>query len=252
MFKYAITRTPGKDFASGITTVDFGKPNYQLILAQHENYKNILKNLGLQIINLEPLDAFPDSYFVEDTAIVMPELAIITNPGADSRKGEVPTIRAELSKHKEIEEIIAPGTVDGGDVFFADKRFFVGISKRTNEEGARQLSHIVKKYGYTSSLITVPSGLHLKCFVNYVGRGYILTTEEFANHEALQDYKIIVLAKGEEYASNTLLVNNHLIMPEGFPKTMEALKVLEMPIITINNSECRKMDGALTCMSLRF
>ena len=146
-FTHAITRKPGKNFALGITTANLGKPDYELMIKQHQTYVQILKLLGLIVIELDALSEFPDSYFVEDSAIVTPEAAIITNPGADARKGEVEFMEPVLAKYRKIDRIKAPGTVDGGDVLMVDKQFFIGISDRTNEDGAKQLAAILKKYG---------------------------------------------------------------------------------------------------------
>jgi len=251
-FTYAITREPGNNFARGITTSNLGPPDYELMIRQHRAYVDTLGALGLEIIELDPLPDYPDAYFVEDTAIVTPDVAVITRSGAKSRRGEEKAVERVLDQYRRTERIRAPGTVDGGDVLAVDSHFFIGISGRTNREGAEQLGHILEKYGNTWTPVPVRAGLHLKSSVNVVGNNTLLITEEFADLDIFEGYDRIILDKGEEYAGNTLLINGTLILPSGFPKTKEKLKVLGLGIIELDVSEARKMDGGLTCMSLRF
>ncbi|MCK5316239.1 MAG: hypothetical protein KAJ53_13990 [Anaerolineales bacterium] len=252
IFTHAITRRPGENFAQGITTSDLGMPGYQRMLVQHRAYIDTLKSLGLEVLVLDALEAYPDAYFVEDTAVVIPEVAIITNPGAAARKGEQQSIEPLLSRYRQIARIHPPGTVDGGDVLLVDKHIFVGISERTNREGAEQLGGILTEYGYTWTPIPVEADLHLKSSVNHLGGKHLLVTREFVSLEHLQMYDKIVLDEAEEYAANTLWVNDTLITPKGFPKTKKQLESLGLLIIELDVSEARKMDGGLTCMSLRF
>ena len=251
-FRYAITRRPDKNFDQGLTTADLGKPVYELILEQHISYVDTLKSLGLRVIELDPQPAYPDAHFVEDTAVVTPQVAIITNPGAASRQGEEESIVEVLKPYRKIETIQAPGTVDGGDVLMIGNHFFIGISARTNPEGARQLSGILEKYDHSWTTIQVGAGLHFKSSVNYVGKNSILVTEDFAGHEALRAYDIIIISSAEEYAANTLWINDVLLTPKGFPATRAKLDTLGLEIIEMDVSEVRKMDGGLTCLSLRF
>ena len=161
MFTHAITRKPGKNFAQGITTSDLETPNYKLMVKQHGAYIQALKSLGLEVIVLDSEPDFPDAYFVEDTAVVTPDVAVITNPGAEDRKGEEDTIEPLLSKHRKTICIQPPGTLDGGDVLMVDTHFFIGISERSNMEGAEQLGRILEKYGNTWAAVPVNSGLHI-------------------------------------------------------------------------------------------
>ncbi|WP_226860204.1 dimethylarginine dimethylaminohydrolase family protein [Desulfoluna spongiiphila] len=222
------------------------------MLAQHTTYTETLKSLGLTVEVLEAEEAYPDAHFVEDTAVVFPEAAVITNPGADARKGEEVTIEKALAAHRPIEKITAPGTVDGGDILMVGRHFFIGVSDRTNDEGAAQLGAIVTRHGYTWSAVPVAAGLHFKSSVNYVGKNTLLVTETFQDRSELEGYTLLVLDPEEEYAGNTLLINDTLIMPKGYPKTRAKLEALELPIVEIDTSETRKMDGGLTCLSLRF
>lgn len=252
MFTHAIVRKPGDDFARGITTSNLETPRYELIMKQHEAYIEALSSLGLELIVLEALPNYPDAYFVEDTAVVTPDVAIITNPGIKDRKGEEGTIEQVLAAYRKTVRIYAPGTVDGGDVLMVGSHFFIGISQRTNKEGAKQLGCIFEEYGYAWATVYVEAGLHLKSSVNYIGKNTLLITEKFASRNEFKDYDIIIVDKTEEYAANTLLINNSLITPKGFPNTMKKLEPTGFDIIELDVSEVQKMDGGLTCISLRF
>ena len=252
MFTHAIVRKPGKNFHQGITMSNLGPPSYRRMLKQHTMYVEILKSLGLEVVVLEALSDFPDAYFVEDTAVVTPHIAVITNPGAASRKGEEDSIEPILAKYCKTVRIQPPATLEGGDVLMAGTHFFIGLSERTNEEGAEQLGCILGQYGNTWTAVPLAAGLHLKSSVNYVGNNTLLITEEFAHLAAFQGYEMIILNREEEYAANTLLVNQHLIIPKGFLSFRKKLIPLGLPIHELEVSEARKMDGGLTCMSLRF
>ena len=251
MYSEAITRKPCKNFGAGITSSNLGKPDYSLMLQQHHTYVDTLNNLGLQVTELEALDDYPDAHFVEDTAVVVPEIAIIARPGAKSRRGEEITIEDVLAKYKNIEKIKAPGTVDGGDVLITGKKVYIGISERTNQEGANQLSEILKKFGYDSTYISVNKGLHLKSDVNYIGKNTVLMKDIFDTQD-FKSYNKIIVKPEESYAANSLLVNNKLIIPKGFAETKLRLLEAEFDVIELDMSEAQKMDGGLTCLSLRF
>jgi dimethylargininase len=248
----AITRKPGKNFDQGLTTAKLGKPDYELALKQHASYVDVLKAIGLKVIELEPQPAYPDAHFVEDTAVVTSQMAVITNPGAASRQGEEKSIAEVLGRYRELENIQTPGTLDGGDVLMIGNHFFIGISERTNPQGAEQLGRILEKYGNTFTTVRVGAGLHLKSGVNYLGQNRILVTREFKNQEVLSNYDKIVVNREEEYAANTLWINDHLLIPSGFPNTRKRLESLNQQIIELDVSEMQKMDGGLTCLSLRF
>ena len=251
-FKYAITRRPGKTFDRGITTSNLGVPDYELALKQHAAYIETLRSIGLDVIELDPLPDYPDAHFVEDTAVVTPEVAVITNPGAPSRRGEEKSIAEVLLQYRQIEYIQSPATVDGGDVLMMGNHFFIGISERTNPQGAEQLGRILEKYKKTWTSLQVGAGLHFKSSVNYIGRNSILVTPDFAYHKALNGYSKIIVDQKEEYSANTLWLNNHLLLPGGFPNTKTKLESLGLPIIELDVSEMQKMDGGLTCLSIRF
>jgi dimethylargininase len=252
MFTHAITRLPGENFAEGITTADLGQPNYDLIQEQHRAYRRVLLCLGLDIVVLPAEPDFPDGYFVEDPAIITPKIAVIASPGASARQGEQTTIEPFLRYYRPIFHIHPPGTVEGGDVLMVGDHFFIGLSERTNSEGASQLTDHLAKVGLTSETVTVTEGLHLKSDVSYVAENTLLITRVLADQPAFASFQKILVDDDEAYAANTLWVNGTLLMPAGFPKTHAKLAKLGQPIIELDVSEARKMDGGLSCMSLRF
>jgi dimethylargininase len=252
MFSTAITRKPGENLVQGITTAKLGAPSYSRILEQHAAYVETLKQIGLNVIELDALQDYPDAYFVEDIAVVTPDVAVITNPGAATRNGEQEYIEPVLAQYREIARIQPPGTVDGGDILMVGKHFFVGISERTNPLGAAQLGEIFESYGNTWISVPVGAGLHLKSSVNWVGGNTLLIGAGFAGQPEFEGHAQIVVDPVEEYACNTLWINEILLTPKGFPKTREQLSTLGLPIIEMETSDIQKMDGGLTCMSLRF
>ena len=252
MFTYAITRRPGPNFDQGLTTANLGHPSYPLILEQHQDYVDTLRQLGLDVIVLEYEPDYPDAYFVEDIAIVTPNVAVITRPGAPSRRGEDASIEPILAQYRPIHHITRPGTLDGGDVLRVGNHFFIGASLRTNREGASQLTQILNKYEHTAEVVSVASGLHLKSSINTLGDNRLLLTADLADYPCFTAYERLVIVPGEEYAANTLRINDTLLTPKGFPQTLEQLCRLGLQVIEMDVSEVRKMDGGLTCMSLRF
>ncbi len=252
MFTHAIVRKPGMNFAQGITSANLGTPDYAHMVDQHQAYIQALESLGLEVIVLDAELNYPDAYFVEDVAIVTPDVAVITNPGAPARKGEEDSIEPVLARYRPTVRIQPPGTVEGGDVLMVGTHFFIGISERTNLEGATQLGNVLERYGNTFTLVHIQAGLHLKSSVNYAGKNTLLVCEDFAERGEFQGYHTIVVPQIEAYAANTLWANDHLITPAGFPETRKRLVALDLPIIELDVSEAHKMDGGLTCMSLRF
>jgi dimethylargininase len=250
MYSKAIVRRPGRNFAEGITTANLGKPDFEKALEQHSAYCDALTACGLELIVLEADERYPDGCFVEDTAIVTSEVAVITRPGAASRMGEEAEISESLSEFRKIETVKLPGTLDGGDVLRVQNHFFIGISGRTNRYGARQLSAILSKYGYTASETEVGSGLHLKSGIACLGKGNFISVEGFSKMAGSSG--IIILDQEESYSANCLPVNDFLLIPRGFPKSKKKIVELGYIIRELDMSEFRKMDGGLTCLSLLF
>ena len=252
MFTKAIVRKPGTTFSQGLSSTDLGKPDYQLCLKQHQAYCEALKSCGLKVYELKADENYPDSTFVEDTAIVTKKCAIITHPGHASRRGEIESIAEELIKHHPIERIEAPGTLDGGDIMQVEDHFYIGLSNRTNNEGAKQLTNFLNKYGYTASTIKVRDILHLKSGINYIGDGIIVMMEALKETKEIASFEKILITEEETYASNCLRINNFIITAKGFPNTKRKLLKTPYKIIELDMSEFEKMDGGLSCLSLRF
>jgi dimethylargininase len=250
MYSKAIVRRPGRNFAKGITTSNLGKPHFEKALEQHAAYCNALERCGVELIVLEADERYPDGCFVEDTAIVNSKVAVITNPGVASRRGEEVEISRVLSGFRKLETIEFPGTLEGGDILRMENHYYIGLSGRTNREGADQLSEILSKYGFTSSEITVEAGLHLKSDIAYLGKGNFISTPVFS--KMIYPANTVILDQDESYSANCLPVNDFLLVPKGFPKSKTKIADLGYNIIELEMSEFRKMDGGLTCLSLLF
>jgi len=250
MYSKAIVRKPGQNYIQGITTSNLGRPVIDKVLEQHQAYCNALIECDIELIVLEADENFPDGCFVEDTAVITKEVAIITRPGVESRRGEEVGISEILSVFRKIAKIHSPGAVDGGDIMRMNDHFFIGLSGRTNKEGARQLAFILSEYGYTSSEVPVETVPHLKSGITYTGKDYFISIEEFA--AKFRKYEVVRVGKEESYSSNVLNVNGSLLIAAGYPETRIRLEGLGFKIISLEMSEFRKMDGALTCLSLLF
>lgn len=256
MFKNVIVKRPCKAMVEGITSAPgLGKPDYELALAQHDAYINALEQCGVAVTVLPADEAYPDSCFVEDTAVLTRTCAIITNPGAPTRNREaqlmIPTIRGFYPEDK-IEYIKAPGTLEGGDVMMVGDHFYVGRSARTNEEGVRQFIAILEKHGLTGSEVPLYEVLHLKTGVNYIENNNMLVSGEFIDKAEFAGYNKIIVPAGEAYASNCIWMNGKVIVPAGYPTVEKAVADAGYEIILVDTSEYRKLDGGLSCLSLRF
>ncbi|GAG56746.1 unnamed protein product [marine sediment metagenome] len=253
MFTRGIVRKPSKNFQDGLTNSDLGKPDYNKALKQHSSYINALKKCGVEIITLKADENFPDSTFVEDTALVNKDLAVITNLGAPSRRGEEREIKNVLEKYFDIiESIKNPGTLEGGDVLQIENEYFIGLSSRTNREGAKQFENIVKMYGYSCSFVPLTNFFHLKTGVAYIGDNNLVVSGELIGNSIFKDYNLIKVEEDESYASNCIKVNNYVLIAEGFDKLRNSIISLGYKTLEIDVSEFRKMDGGLSCLSLRF
>jgi dimethylargininase len=259
-FTHAIVRPPGRNFAAGLTSAAQGSPDVKRALEQHSDYVRALQECGLEITRLEPDEAFPDSTFVEDTAIVTAHAAILTRPGAASRLGEIGSMGGCLRRfHAHVPAILAPGTVDGGDICEADGHFLIGVSARTNEQGARQLAQQLDLLGYTSGVIDIrgnPALLHLKSGIAYLGAGLWVADGCIEKElRALSDIDVrdvIVVPAAEAYAANCVRVNDTVLIAAGYPAMRAALEARDCQVLPLEMSEFRKMDGGLSCLSLRF
>lgn len=256
MFGHAIVRPPGANFYSGLTTASLGKPDLQLALKQHEAYCQALESCGLELIRLPADLSHPDSTFVEDVAVLTTHSAVLTRPGAPSRVAEVDGVRETIQRfYSVVHEIQPPGTLDGGDICEAGSHFFIGISHRTNEEGARQLAAFLETEGYTSSTIDIReigSVLHLKSGIAYLDEGTMVVMEQFAEREGLTGYDLVRVPASETYGCNCVLANDRVLLAAGFPGLQTSLVQRGYSTMQLQMSEFQKMDGGLSCLSLRF
>ncbi len=256
MFTRAIVRKPGKNFSEGLTSFQGAPADFELAREQHEAYCAALRRCGLEVTRLEADLAHPDSTFVEDVAVLAQGRAMLTRPGAKSRAGEVAGIRDSIQKFfPVVEEIAPPGTLDGGDVCEAGRHFFIGVSRRTNEEGAKQLAEFLRRAGCTSSLVDIRamrSILHLKSGIACIGEGQLVVMEEMAGREEFRGYELIRVPREESYAANCVRVNDRVLIAAGFPGLAAELKKRKIQVLLLDMSEFRKMDGGLSCLSLRF
>ncbi|MCJ2164285.1 MULTISPECIES: arginine deiminase family protein [unclassified Pseudodesulfovibrio] len=252
MFTRAITRRPSEEMVNGITSANLGKPDFALALKQHDIYCQTLADLGLDVTVLDAEPGYPDCCFVEDTAVVCAHVAVLTPLGAPSRQGEQKTIEPELAKHKPLVKIAPPALIEGGDVLQVEDTFYVGLSDRTNNEGALALAHAVAPHGYKTEIIACCPSLHFKTDVNFIGNNTLLLSPCCNEMEQLSGFKRIIVDDDEAYARNCLYINGTVIVPDGFPKTLEKVRATGIRTVVIDVSEFRKLDGGLTCLSLRF
>jgi len=256
LFKNAFVRRPAINFADGLTSVHLGIPDYEKVLHQHAEYCKVLESSGVQLTVLEEDPRYPDSTFVEDAAVLVGKSAILTRPGAKTREGEVTEMHKHLKRFfPRIHEIRSPGTIDGGDVCEVEGHFFIGISRRTNEEGARQMAGFLGMEGHTASLCNIRQMnemLHLKSGVTYIGENNLVLRSELRYFEPFQKFNRIEVSGEESYAANCLYINDRVLIPAGFPKLKKLLERLGYRVMLLEMSEFQKMDGGPSCLSLRF
>src|SRR5688572_3390654 len=237
MFNKAIVRKPSENFADGLTSVDLGVPDFEIAIVQHRAYCEALQRCGLRLVELEADAGYPDSVFVEDTAVLTERCAVITRPGAASRGGEVVSMAETLALYYDkLDRVEGPGTIDGGDVCQIGEHFLIGISERTNEEGSRQLSKYLAAAGFTSGHIDIrgiDGLLHLKSGISYLGDGRVLVTHALAGEKKLEGFELVRVAEGEEYAANCIRVNDYVLFVAGFPRLRGTLEGLGYSIIEL-------------------
>jgi dimethylargininase len=254
MFKNAIVRTPSRSMVNGITSANLGKPDYEKALEQHQAYIQALELAGVEVTVLEPLEDFPDSTFVEDTALLTPTCAIITRPGAVTRRNEVAEIEGAIKQFYPDTsfKISAPATIEAGDIMMVGKHFYIGLSERTNQEGVEQMLAILRQHGQDGQAVDMQEFLHLKTGVNYLENNTMLVAGEFVNHKAFNKFNHIVVDADEAYAANSLWINDKVIVPTGYPKVQKQIEALGYHVLNVDVSEFKKLDGGLSCLSLRF
>lgn len=256
MFKNIITRTPCKALVDGISgNPHLGKPDYDKAIIQHQKYIATINSLGLPVLVLPELADYPDSCFVEDVALVTKHCAILTNPGAETRNGEVKHIVDAIELYYSKDKIFSipfPGTLDGGDVMIVEDMMYAGISERTNIEGIKQLASIMKQFGVIVKEIELTEVLHLKTGVVYLENNTMLCAGEFMQNPEFAKYKKIPIPEDEAYAANCIWINDTVIVPEGYPKVLKAVTEAGYKTVVCDTSEYKKVDGGLSCLSLRL
>lgn len=253
-FTRAITRRPASTIAAGLRAEDVGNPNLDGMLAAHSAYIDALRSTGAEVIELPPLEAFPDAQFVEDTALCLPQGAILMRPGAPSRQGEVaemaPTIRA---CYDDVRELKGPGHIEGGDILVTGKEILVGRSDRTDAAGVAELAVIAAEWGHALREVFTPEGvLHFKTDCSLMDAETILSTKRLDASGCFEGYRVLHVAEGEEAAANAIRFNNLVLMAAGFPRTAEMLDKAGYEIVQIDNTDCAKLDGGMSCLSLRL
>lgn len=254
-FTHAITRRPAASIVQGLRAVDTGTPDLTLMQAHHDAYVATLRSTGATVVELPPLEAYPDSVFVEDTALCLPQGAVVMRPGAPSRLGEAAEMAPHLAAlYSEIRTITGQDSfIEGGDILVTETEILVGRSARTNAAGIAELARHVAPWGHTvREVLTPPGVLHFKTDCSLLDTETILSTTRLSASGCFKGYKVIDIPKGEEAAANTIRFNDLVLMPAGFPKTRDAITASGFTVREIGNSECAKLDGGMSCLSLRF
>ena len=227
--------------------IDLGKAR-----KQHRAYEQLLERAGARVLSLPAEPELPDSMFVEDPAIVLDELAVMLPLGTQSRRPEAASLAKALSKFRRLEYVKLPGMLEGGDILRIERKLFVGRSRRSNEEGIRQLRAIVEPYGYQILDVSVTGCLHLKSAVTYLGRNTLLANRRWFDTGAFAGYEWIDVAREEPHAANALAIGEMIIFPESFPQTGARLEARKFRVTPLDISELQKAESGLTCSSLLF
>lgn len=251
----AIVCPPSTTFADGLTTAGLGRPDLVLAREQHDAYCATLEDLGVELVRLAPDDAFPDSTFVEDTSVVTERGVIVTRPGAPSRRGETAAVREALTRlGVAVTALGGPGTVDGGDICQVGARFLIGRSDRTDAAGARELATALAAAGHDALDVEVPSGelLHLKSGLSWLGGDAVVAVGALAGHPALRGLRVVPVDAAEAYAANCIALNGGVVLPAGFPVLAGRIRDLGIDVREVAVSEFHRMDGGVSCLSVRL
>ncbi|NTF44688.1 dimethylarginine dimethylaminohydrolase family protein [Rhizobium rhizogenes] len=253
-FNSVIVRQPSRSVVNGLRADDRGNPTYDGVKAEHDAYIAAMRDAGVEVTVLPALEAFPDSVFVEDPALVFPEGAILLRPGAVSRVGETAEITPTLRDMFEtVLDLPSPGFADGGDVLTTPKSVMIGLSARTNKVGAEALVACIAKLGRKAEIVATPEGvLHFKTDCSLLDDESVLSTARLARSGVFKDFKQIIIPEGEEPAANALRVNEVVMVGSDFPRTIEMLDKLGYKVVPLQTTQIGKIDAGLSCMSLRW
>jgi dimethylargininase len=247
----AVTREVSPRFNEcEITHIERTPIDVDIARSQHRSYVNTLKQLGCAVLELPAEADLPDSVFVEDTAFILPEAAVITRPGADSRKPETESIAQALSPLTKLLFLREPATLDGGDVLVVGRRIFIGISTRSNDEAIDQLRDLLREYGYSVTGVPLHDCLHLESAVTRVDASTLLINKNWVDTTFFADYNLIEVDPSEPHAANSLPIGDSIIFPTAFPKTRAKLEERGYKVIPVEVDELAKAEGAVTCCSL--
>lgn len=253
MFSRAIVRTPCPEMIYGLSSAKLGKPDYAKALEQHAAYVEALESCGLAVTVLAADSAYPDSCFVEDTALLTPHCAIITHPGATSRQGESKAMLPVLGQfYDTVYQIEPPATIEAGDIMMVAKHFYIGLSERTNKQGALQMIAFLERHGMTGSLVTMGEMLHLKTGLSYLEHNTLVLSGEMVDKAEFNSFTKILIEPDEAYAANCIWVNDKVLLPSARPKAQAAIERAGYETVLLDTSEFEKLDGGLSCLSLRF
>ncbi len=237
----------------GLSSAGLGPPNHTQALVQHAAYVKALRACGLEVTVLPPDDEHPDSTFVEDTALLTTECAIMMRPGASSRRDEPEGIEPTIRNYfKSVEIVREPGTADAGDIMMVGRHYFIGLSQRTNPSGAGQIIDILNQHGLSGSTVPLKEMLHLKSGVAYLENNTMVATGEFLNRTEFSKFKVIPIPSDDAYAANCLWLNGTVLVPAGYPIARKAIETAGYQTVALEMSEFRKLDGGLSCLSLRW
>jgi dimethylargininase len=240
--------------ACELTFLDRVPIDFERALAQHASYCKALERAGAHMLTLEASPDLADSVFVEDTAVVLDELAILTRPGAQSRQPEPAYVEPALAHYRRLERILPPGTLEGGDALRVGRTLFVGVSTRTNAEGIRQLGQIAQPLGYTVIPVAVLGSLHLKTTCTALDETTILLNSDWIDSEPFAAFERIRVAADEPFGANVLPIAGNVIVNAGFPRTLELIAThcqsSGVQLIPLDISEFGKAEAGLTCLSL--
>ena len=226
--------------------------HYERSMDQHDAYCQLLWDCGLEVVELTVNLEYPDSTFIEDTAVVVDEIAIMANIGIESRRGEVEGIESELAKYREIVHVKPPATLDGGDVLQIGKSIFGGLSPRTNEAGIQSLKGFLEPFGYNIVPVKLKDCLHLKSACTAIGEDTLLVNSHWLDLDSFTDFRIIHVPEDEPYAANALWINDTVLMHSGFSKTIEIARSEGFTVKTTDISELLKAEAGITCSSIIF
>ncbi|KMW56640.1 NG-dimethylarginine dimethylaminohydrolase 1 [Candidatus Rhodobacter oscarellae] len=252
-FTHAICREVSASATQGLRAVDIGAPDLAQFRADHADYVAVLRSTGAEVTVLPALEAFPDGVFVEDAAICLAEGAVVTRPGAPSRLGEAAAMAPVLEGFYEDVVWVEDGFIEGGDVLVTEREILVGTSARTDATGIATLTRLVARWGYALRVVETPPGvLHFKTDCALLDEETVLATPRLAASGCFEGYRVIHTGEGEEAAANVIRFNDLVVMPSGFARTQEAIEAAGYTVRPVGNSEAAKLDGGMSCLSLRF